>query len=100
MSSMNEPINQALSATTISQISQTIGADKKATETAISGALPVYTSGLAEALGSERRSAQKAAPDAMKVFSDLLDTDGDGQVMDNVAQIGTSLLGTFLGSRR
>ena len=200
MSDMNELINQALSAGTIQQISQSIGADQKATETAISGALPVLlnaltrnagsssgaasllgaldrnhdgsildglgsllggassspgdailghilggrrgnvehglgrmsgldaasiakllailapivmgvlgrakkqqgwdASGLAEALGSEQRSAQKAAPDAMKVFSDLLDTDGDGQVMDNVAEIGTSLLGTFLGGRR
>ena len=57
-------------------------------------------SGLAAALGHEQQAAQQAAPDAMKVFSQLLDTDGDGQVMDNVAQIGTSLLGTFFGSRR
>jgi hypothetical protein len=57
-------------------------------------------SGLAAALGGEQRAAQQAAPDAMKVFADLLDTDGDGQVMDNVAQLGTSLLGTFLSSRR
>jgi hypothetical protein len=53
-------------------------------------------SGLGGLLTDERREAERQAPDAMGAFEQLLDTDGDGQVMDDVAKIGTSLLGKFL----
>ncbi len=36
-------------------------------------------------------------PDAMGVLSNLLDTDNDGQVVDDVVKIGSSLLGGLFG---
>lgn len=52
-------------------------------------------SGLAGLLAGERQNAEQQAPDAMKIFNQLLDTDGDGSAVNDVAKIGTSLLGAF-----
>lgn len=50
-------------------------------------------SGLAGLLGQERDIARQRAPQAADMVSRLLDSDGDGDVMDDVAKLGTSLLG-------
>jgi hypothetical protein len=55
--------------------------------------------GLADLLGSEHRRAEKKAPEAMGLVGQLLDSDGDGQVADDLARLGTGLLGKFLGGR-
>jgi hypothetical protein len=50
-------------------------------------------SALAGMLNREQASASSAAPDAMRVFSRLLDQDGDGDIKDDLARVGTGLLG-------
>lgn len=56
--------------------------------------------GLAEMLGGERRRAERAAPDAMGMLGQLLDSDGDGQVIDDLAKLGSGFLGQMLGGGR
>jgi hypothetical protein len=53
--------------------------------------------GLSDLLGGERRVAQKKAPQAVDLIGSLLDSDGDGQVTDDLAKLGGSLLGGFFG---
>lgn len=53
--------------------------------------------GLSSLLTGERQTAERRAPDAMGVLSNLLDTDNDGQVVDDVVKIGSSLLGGLFG---
>ena len=55
--------------------------------------------GLSQMLGQERQAAQQAAPDTMDFFGKLLDSDGDGSSMDDLAKMGSSLLGGLLGGR-
>ena len=55
--------------------------------------------GLADMLGRERASIQNKAPE-LGGLAVLLDRDGDGQVADDLAGIGTGLLGKLLGGRR
>jgi len=55
--------------------------------------------GLADLLGTEHRRAEKKAPEAMGLVGQLLDSDGDGQIADDLARLGTGLLGKFLGGR-
>jgi hypothetical protein len=57
-------------------------------------------SGLAAALGQQERHARKASPAAADLFSRLLDSDGDGDSMDDIATIGTGLLGRLFGARK
>jgi hypothetical protein len=52
-------------------------------------------SGLGSLLGAERQSVERNAPDAMATLSRLLDADGDGSALDDMTNLGTSLLGTF-----
>jgi hypothetical protein len=54
---------------------------------------------LASMLGREESHARKKAPDALGMVGQLLDADGDGDVMDDVAKMGAGLLGRFLKSR-
>ena len=54
---------------------------------------------LASMLGGARDQMAKAQPQAMDMLSGLLDSDGDGSIMDDVAGIGSSLLGGFLKRR-
>jgi hypothetical protein len=56
--------------------------------------------GLTELLGSERRTAQQRAPQAVDLLGGLLDSDGDGQMMDDVAKIGGDLLGGLFGRKK
>ena len=39
-------------------------------------------------------------PAAVDILGNLLDTDNDGQVVDDVVKLGTSLLGGLLGGKR
>ena len=50
-------------------------------------------------LRQEQRSAARQAPD-LGMLGNLLDADGDGDIKDDVAKIGGSLLKSFLGKRR
>ncbi len=54
---------------------------------------------LASMLGGARDEMTKAQPSAMGALAGLLDADGDGSFMDEVSDIGGSLLGSFLKGR-
>jgi len=54
--------------------------------------------GLSELLGSERREMEQASP-AAGMLGKLLDQDGDGSVADDIAKLGTGLLGGLFGKR-
>ncbi len=54
---------------------------------------------LAQMLGQESARAERREPAAMGMLGKLLDSDGDGQIGDDVAKLGTSLLGSFLRRR-
>jgi hypothetical protein len=56
--------------------------------------------GLSGYLTDERKRAQSRDPGAGDILGNLLDTDNDGQVIDDVVKLGTSLLGGLLGSKR
>jgi hypothetical protein len=56
--------------------------------------------GLSDMLGSQQREATAAAPDVMSVVGRILDANQDGQVMDDVVRIGSSVLGSLFGTRR
>jgi hypothetical protein len=56
--------------------------------------------GLSDFLTGERTRAQSRSPGTGDILGNLLDTDNDGQVIDDVVKLGTSLLGGLLGSRR
>ena len=55
---------------------------------------------IGEMLGGERRRAEKMEPGAMGILGSLLDSDGDGDVKDDLARIGMGMLGKMLGGRR
>lgn len=55
---------------------------------------------LAGMLSKERSAFERQAPQSMSMLGQLLDQDGDGQIMDDVASVGAGLLGKFLSSRR
>jgi len=57
-------------------------------------------SGLAQALGQQERIARKASPSAVDMIARMLDGDGDGDSMDDIAKIGTGLLGRLFGGKR
>ncbi len=52
--------------------------------------------GMANMVRNEGRAAQKQAPQAMDMLGKLLDADGDGDVMDDIGKLGSSILGSFL----
>lgn len=54
---------------------------------------------LASMLGSERATAERRSPVDLGVLGGLLDRDGDGQIGDDVAELGGGLLKSFLGRR-
>jgi hypothetical protein len=57
-------------------------------------------SGLARMLGQEQSRAGSSAGQAMGMIGKLLDRDGDGEFIDDVAKIGSGLLGSLLGGKR
>ncbi len=52
--------------------------------------------GLGSMLGAEKARAAQAAPGAVGMLGKLLDSDGDGSIVDDVTQLGAGLLGGFL----
>lgn len=55
--------------------------------------------GLASMLGGERSHIERRAPEGIGLLGNLIDADGDGQVADDVAKIGGSLLSRLFGRR-
>jgi hypothetical protein len=58
----------------------------------------IDAAGLAAALGQQERVARQAAPSAMDMFSKMLDSDGDGDPMDDIVKMGSGLLGSLFKS--
>jgi len=56
----------------------------------------VSASELAKSLSAEGENVTNAAPDASSLFKSLIDSNGDGEVTDDVMKIGSQLLGAFL----
>ncbi len=56
--------------------------------------------GLSDLLQGERARVQQKAPEAASFFEQILDRDGDGSMMDDLASTGMSVLGSLLGGRR
>ena len=54
---------------------------------------------LTSMLGGERAQIQRRAPEGISILGSLLDSDGDGQIADDVAKIGGGLLSRFFGKR-
>jgi hypothetical protein len=52
-------------------------------------------SGLAAALGQQEQAARKANPSAVDMFTRMLDSDGDGDPMDDIVKMGSGLLGSL-----
>jgi len=55
-------------------------------------------SGLAAALGQQERAAREVSPSAVDLFSRMLDSDGDGDPMDDIVKMGSGLLGGLFKS--
>jgi len=55
--------------------------------------------GLASLLGAEREQAVAATPE-LGMLAGLLDSDNDGQIMDDLGKMGKSVLGGILGGRK
>ena len=53
-------------------------------------------SGLSDFLGQEKEAVANKSPDAMGILGKLLDTDNDGDISDDLLNIGGKLLGGFL----
>jgi len=56
-------------------------------------------SGVSSYLGKEQKKIQKQAPQSASFLSGLLDSNQDGQVIDDVGNIGMKLLGEFLKNK-
>jgi len=56
-------------------------------------------SGLTGLLGQENQAVGRKSPEAMGLMGSLLDTDGDGQIADDVMEIGGKLLGNLFGKK-
>jgi hypothetical protein len=50
-------------------------------------------SGLAAVLGQQHKAVREASPSAVDLFSKILDSDGDGDPMDDIVKMGSGLLG-------
>jgi hypothetical protein len=94
-------LNDALSGDTVSQISQTIGADEGATANAIQAALPMLVGGLARNAQSEEGASS---------LLNALNQDHDGSVLDNLGgfianaaggnSAGAGILGHVFGGQQ
>jgi hypothetical protein len=79
-------LNDALSGNTVSQISQTIGADEGTTSSAIQAALPMLLGGLANNSASQSGASSLLG---------ALDRDHDGSILDDLG----GFLGDYLSGR-
>ena len=50
-------------------------------------------SGLAAALGQQEKAARQTSSSAVDMFTRMLDSDGDGDPMDDIVKMGSGLLG-------
>ena len=50
-------------------------------------------SGLAAALGQQQQAARHVSTSAVDIFNKMLDSDGDGDSMDDIVKVGSELLG-------
>jgi hypothetical protein len=57
------------------------------------------STGVSKYLGSQQKKIQKQAPQSSSFLSGLLDSNQDGQIIDDVGKIGISLLGEFLKNK-
>jgi hypothetical protein len=55
-------------------------------------------SGLASLLGQQEHAAREVSPSAVDMFSRMLDSDGDGDQMDDIVKMGSGLLGGLFKS--
>jgi hypothetical protein len=55
-------------------------------------------SGLASLLDQQERAARKVSPSAVDMFSRMLDSDGDGDPLDDIVKMGSGLLGGLFKS--
>jgi hypothetical protein len=55
--------------------------------------------GVASMLGRERSRLQQQAPSGMDALGKMLDADGDGSILDDLAQQGGGLLGSLFKTR-
>ena len=55
---------------------------------------------LAGMLANDRRQVETSQPKAGSMLQQVIDRDGDGNIADDIAEIGAGLLGSFLKSRR
>jgi hypothetical protein len=55
--------------------------------------------GLTDLLGGERARMQQASPDGFGMLTNMLDSDGDGSITDDIAKMGGGLLGSLFGRR-
>jgi len=56
-------------------------------------------SGLAAALGQQEKVARQVSPSAVDMFTRMLDSDGDGDSMDDIVKMGSGLLGGLFGGK-
>src|SRR5689334_23796647 len=77
-------LNDALSGDTVSQISQTIGADESSTSSAIQAALPMLIGGLAHQTSTDEGAEQLAG---------ALERDQHSSVLDNLGGLISGALG-------
>jgi hypothetical protein len=56
--------------------------------------------GLSDLLEKEQTRATEVAPDLMSSLGSLLDRDGDGSMLDDLAASGIGVLGSLLGGKR
>lgn len=99
MISLQDMLNQQLGGSTVSQISQSLGADQNSTATAIQAALPMLLGALARNT-SNQQGAQE--------LDTALSKDHDGGILDNIMDFlgnsgqgpGGGILGHIFGDRR
>ncbi|MGH9966752.1 MAG: DUF937 domain-containing protein [Pyrinomonadaceae bacterium] len=95
---IDQILHTALDSNTVSQMSQTLGADQGTTQNAIQAALPMLLGALAN---------NSSTPDGASALLGALDRDHDGSVLDDVggflgnyaAGNGDGILGHVFGSR-
>lgn len=95
-------------------VSQASGLDKDKTSLLMNVLAPIIMAQLGKAkrtsnldangvsvlLGQERQKIEQTAPSALDGLSSLLDSDGDGDIKDDLLKHGASLLGRLFSGRR
>src|SRR5688572_9161664 len=85
MFSLQDLLGQQQGNEAIEQISQNVGADQSAVNTAIQAALPMLINGLAN---------NAATPQGAESLNTALEQDHDGSVLDNLGGLGGMIFGS------